>query len=468
MDIYSVDPNELYTLYNDGNTLLRNPDVIEKLSMKYGVQISRSFPAFLAAYDTTHLTGRCTLYSSVNNCMVKAAAVGNLQLFKHYVTDGGQSFALSFLEAVKSGNWEIAEMSYASTTVDSREKLLDIALKESAKNNRSKAIEWLIGNINDPNFEYLMVGAIEADNMPLVNWVIENYNVKDYRLPIVYAAGNGHIQLTQRLLKDESDRFDEPEIVYEDMLPEIANAAAKGGHEDIVSWALSEYTGDATIINNEVLIGASSGGHTDLIAMAVENGADVFRQATDAASDNGQLHSLISLGKMLPTSSERIMNRLLNDNVSQEHIWTVVNWLIERGSVISSDALSKIARLGHLELLKSAAKDADYNDILLAAASNGKIPIVRWSLENGADNVSDAVLVAASNNMMETLNWLSSKYKLNYNEIMKRGAQHGHLQVVKWASDRGADNHENVIRGIGGGNRNITQWLLNYVINRGA
>jgi len=127
----------------------------------------------------------------------------------------------------------------------------------------------------------------------------------------------------------------------------------------------------------------------------------------------------------------------------------IVKFLVEAGANPNID-MSIVANRGYLEVVKhlvSKGADINANEAINYAAFNGHLNIVRWMLDAGADATLECSKHLVANVcMMGDLNLLKRLDKMeavvsDNPGAFKMACERGHLEIVKYLVERGNDVH---------------------------
>lgn len=159
---------------------------------------------------------------------------------------------------------------------------------------------------------------------------------------------------------------------------------------------------------------------------------------------------------------------LWNYRVSHESVYKDFSMLQ------GNELIDRVIDYQFIELLKSLLDNNNKNRILIAAANNGMIEVVKLLISEGADihAIDDISLRWAIDSghlkVVELLINEGANIHANYNEALISAVENGHLEIVKLLIDKGVDIHANEEEALQIAAENEDVNMLILLINRGA
>ena len=285
------------------------------------------------------------------------------------------------------------------------------------------------------------------------------------RMPIHYAASQGHVQTILALIVkganvNSPDRYRNTPLHY----------AAANGHTGAVLALIdsSANVNSKGSRNNTALHSAARNGHTQTILVLLGKGAGMNDSVVYDAIKYGRKEKLLALFDRIADVNARdeIGNTPLHWAAFNGYNETVAILLDNDADISARDkydntALYKAAENGHTETVVTLierggadvnAKNYQHLTPLLVAARNGHKETVIALLDSGADanattvSGDTAIHLSSSNNHKETILTLLAKGGANVNAKDRMGdrplhkaARHGHTETVFSLLDNGAD-----------------------------
>lgn len=316
---------------------------------------------------------------------------------------------------------------------------------------------WAFENGNVDLYEVSFFAA-ETGNLKILEFAIKN-GANDYNVIAYQAALNGRMNIIKYLIKNYKEyNFNNT----------IAIAAAKGGHIEILEFAIKRRVTaikeiitsivetriqiislhmaeilkrnglmDFQILGNE----AAEYGNNDLVILALRNGADLNEVAYYAAL-GGKLHILEELINFQADNFYQMMEgAVIGEN------YNIIEYLYKRG-IKAKYIAYYAAKNNKINIINYAFTGCisldDMRLIGMGAAESGNPELIDWALKNGSPYNSIIQGAARSGN----INLLKDAYernteKLNMNEIAESAVHNDQINVLKWAYEHGA-NPENI------------------------
>lgn len=337
------------------------------------------------------------------------------------------------------------------------------------------------------------------------------------------AAGRGDLETVKWLGLEYASRSDRlPWAGPAESVTDAVEAAAAGGHWDVLEWLEHRYNSVRLgILEMELAAGngcvdvldrlharlepvgrswrrpervndlfrclraAANGGHLAIVQSLATHIYVLERNRGQAAprefvlsmqvpATNGHLHVLQWMHEAehprfhLTPSIGSLWRAAQNGHLA------VAKWLYEIG--VSEDgakikAIDKAAANGHLDMvcwLHSTGKFAFTAEAMNSAALNGHFTVVRWLHEhwsNKSDRALHAMDNAAANGHLDILKFLHAHRQDGCSTAaMDSAAANGHLDVVKWLNENrseGCTTHA-MDGAAANGHLQIAQWLMQY------
>ena len=146
--------------------------------------------------------------------------------------------------------------------------------------------------------------------------------------------------------------------------------------------------------------------------------------------------------------------------------WFYIQW--KNNDDIYNEALFYAAKAGNIRIVellmaKIDEDDIDINTAMARAAEGGQIEMVKFLMDQGADDFEFALNSAASEGQIEMAKFLLEKGNIDVADIeeaMSEAAEGGQLEMIKYLIDQGARDFEIAIESADlGGHPEIVEYL---------
>lgn len=292
-----------------------------------------------------------------------------------------------------------------NTIVNNWKKHLKILVRELFIRNDTKSIMFLIYNYNAQ--EEISFYAGYYNNLKL----IESDILTDMESLAIGAAEGGYIKTVKYAINRGAKYRNE-----------IAFAAARGGNVDILNYINSDYIltiGELGVEYN----------HLDVVKYAIEMKKDIEARLAYKAAVYGRLKIL-------------------------EYLLTIKNLDINNLILVA-------AIFGHLNIIEHYSRYIqDINQVAFNAAKYGRIEVLKYALEHGANNRDYIVLGAIKGNKYNIVKFMLRLGITNIDKVAYVAAKKGFIGIVKLALKNNANNIEEIFNAASIGNR---RKILNYL-----
>jgi hypothetical protein len=297
--------------------------------------------------------------------------------------------------------------------------------------------------------------AAQTDQRAVLRWAGEGRSASD-ALVLATAARHGQLALLQWLL-------DPPASHPASSFLAVAEAAAQGGHLEVLRWARPRLTpGHAP----EALVAdAAAGGHLPALEWLLDQGFPSDESCCEAAAREGQLGALQLLrargcewdydtttaaAEHGRTEALRWAlaqgcphdDNLLAPNAAGAGSAETLEMLWRGGHPVNArDCYFHAAQHGHLEVFQWLASRGIpmRRSVLGYSASNGDLHVLKWAREQGHPWHKNTCIAAAAAGRLEVLQWAAdSGCPIDAPDVCNYAAKNGHLECVIWAHRRGA------------------------------
>ena len=221
-----------------------------------------------------------------HNCdkygMIHAAAGGNLELVKWFVSLGVNEYCEALRYACLSDNIYLvdylAELTKKSDQRWTHFGIINECIAQAAKANQVELVDYLIGLAR----QKVQWGRPGSDTEYKIFWFE----------PLRQASMYGHGELAQHLVQLAT------EDKYEDPWGTVIYWASYGGHRELAQFAIHEKALICAIDWDSGLWGAAAGGDLDAVYFFIKNGATLLDRAKDLAQQNCQMHCVEFIKKI--------------------------------------------------------------------------------------------------------------------------------------------------------------------------
>lgn len=245
------------------------------------------------------------------------------------------------------------------------------------------------------------------------------------------AISRGSIDTVKRLLGPKG--YSSEYTNYNEAM--VLREAVKSNSIDVVKLMLK----DDIDAYNKVMAMAAYYGSADIANLMLEKGANNIKETIEL-TDNYENDNVL---------------RIFSDDTIYKN----------RSHKLLDDAIRATSN-GHIDVVKYMLENGadNYNETLKEAASNGHIDVVKLIIgenPNGYDDFDsneypinhyiDALIEAVSNGHLDIVKYMISEYNddddspIPYNRMMVIAALNGHIDVVKLMLKKGADNYDDTM-----------------------
>ncbi len=305
--------------------------------------------------------------NSVDDCLRRAAASGNLACFK-YVVEWVSPLLPEDKRAIL-GIWQIQDAASDGGNLE----IFDYLEKEGVKTDPEFRLACLAKSGNSELFfqevgrsgsrgrvEFLVRAAIQGGNVDILKYCVEHGGAVsereserfEYKSPLLCAAENGALECFRYL--------EEKGAVYRNTLGSLSEYAARSGNPEMLRYVAARETNKQNI--NKALCVAARYGHLDACRILVEE--------SGAAVDEEQSFSF--------PGRQRFASTPMKLAVSSGNM-ALVKYLERKGARVDAATMAYAAGLGYPRLLDYLLKnyplrDAAGQEEVLAAAAAGAHP----------------------------------------------------------------------------------------------
>lgn len=308
---------------------------------------------------------------------------------------------------------------------------------------------------------YLEHADIEAldSNITIVRPLLQT--LFNYRRSVsIHGAKGGHLDIVQKYCVKTN--------LYQE-----SNEAAKYNHINVLNWCIAIM--GKNLKPSNIAEAAATGGHLDLVKMAIRLGARNYARIATIAAENGHLEIV----KRFDGQHKQYTNVLLA--AAGNGHFNVIDYVskkIKMNVGVFRQIVSVAANKGQADVFMRYVDDANIDNYSLyveSAVHGGNIQIVKYIFDqfdylNGDTLLRDCAKygyldimklvydkcdgvvinsthlthIAATNNNLEILEYL---YDLGYPILMyeaERAAYSGHLRIVEFMVENGATNYHEI------------------------
>lgn len=145
--------------------------------------------------------------------------------------------------------------------------------------------------------------------------------------------------------------------------------------------------------------------------------------------------------------------KLINLFVSYEDLYETINrgFFIEIEKLLCLDTVfPNLCFNGYFDLVKiivekGGADLAELNVALIKTVKGGRLDIVKFLLQKGANLLNKPLSIAAENGRLDIVEVLLDKGANGLNDALIEASCEGHLDIVKYLADKGAYNWEEAL-----------------------
>lgn len=237
--------------------------------------------------------------------------------------------------------------------------------------------------------------------------------------------------------------------------------AARGGHIDILKWAIREgYVFDCRCISD-----AAEYGQLHILKWLVKN--EYAKPEEDfCACDGAAIGGHLDILKWLRRKDFRLYNTAAEIAARHGHLH-IIQYMIETGVRVREEwVCNEAARGGHLKILQwlkeigIGSENENYRYAVPAAAGKGDLQMLKWLKENGAQLNAPACAAAAGKGNFHILRWLRKNGCPWYAITISQAARYGHLNIIQYARRNGCPWDSGACyEAAGGGHLHVLKWL---------
>jgi hypothetical protein len=401
--LHYLDIEEIVARHQVNPAAFETQEALYFLAQRFDLPTSRSFPAFLARYDTKYATVRSYLLPGAKPkaIMLKAAEAGNLQAF--------------YLGLVRNPEYKEADF-------------LDRALRRAARGGHQVMID-LIKDLGGTSFESEVRGTAEGGDLEkLQRLIAQEPDLRPYVLfPLTRdAARYGQLATVKYLIT-----LWMPSPNWNDLIYPAGESGSQGMVDYIISQGWDNYT--------QLILGAIDGDHCELAMRYMDKpGLDyinIFKQAIEC--------DYLDLAK-LAASYHRIDQETLNylmSSVSERTTYETIDYLIALGGNNYEGLFYELALGQQIELFKRyyLSPDVDYSRFFYSDLIYSTVEIVKFMLDHQLVPVTlnelnkYLRLVVLNPELIELLFSLGAT---DYGTIVERALINGDLALAKKYFDR--------------------------------
>lgn len=270
-------------------------------------------------------------------------------------------------------------------------EILDSSLLGAAEEGLTNLVTQLI-KLGAHNFAGALNFAAESGHLRLIKLLIDKPGV-DVDSAMALSARFGHLNVVYYMLAYGATDYDWT----------LANAAY-GGNYDIINLMI--YLGaddyDAALCN------AAEAGRLDVVKDMINRGATDVDAAMLCGVESGKISVLQELVNHGATNFTRALEATVEFEIPQ---LSIIKFLLDKGAKVSPHTLLAAASNANVEIFTELFKRAPENPNMYAreAADSGNLPIVKFLLQNGADNIEEILTTGAHH--PHILNYIQTNYQ---------------------------------------------------------
>lgn len=422
LDLVITQPNvELLVKVWYDSLILNKKDMIElnerilhaipKLRKRLGLPgESKNFKDFIEDYDEYQYTQQCT--KKPNFCLEFFAKKGDWRNIRKAIDKGADSWFLGLRGAAEGGWKDLVDFFWEKLEKGNLSGLqrhsANIGLAGAARGGHLNLVNFFLEKGANKIFTGL-VNAARGGHLDLVKFFIKK-GAKNMNPGLASAAKGGHLELVKFFISKGATNWND-----------AMTHAARGGHKDLVLFFEKKGGSDW----NGVLREAAKGGHLNIVKLALEKGAKDWKRALRQAITNGRLEVVKYLVSLHEEDKSFLFGLLVSASEGgHQDIVEFLFTIIRPGDPIESsvrptradentnlDAAVFVSTKDRnfeffKHLLEKEGRTLDLDKILIKAAHDGSLKIVKYLVELGVKNFDKALKVAAEENHPKVVKYL--------------------------------------------------------------
>ena len=329
-------------------------------------------------------------YNKHRHTILQSAKNGNLETIKWLYNKGMSFKEESVFLAAENGHTKIVQF-----LLSKMNKTPEIAIDYAAKSGDLEMVKWLHNHCEIDSFT--IVNAIKHNHLDLVKWLCETCENSKYYFTSIHkvAVEIGNMDIVKYIYEMSEFRYMEQDIL---------DLAVRSGNLEVVKYLHSE---------------------------GYEFGKFTFLEAVK--SGNLEVFEWLCMMNCKNDHSLNIEYGLKGGNLD------IIKYLYEKDQPLSPIRSYYATTSGNLKLVEWLFEQNFEFDGINGALCNGSLEIVKLFLEKGYVLSEDAMSTAAVSGNLELLQFLH-KMGLGYDkDTMWQAAEGGHMNVVWWLYDIGCD-----------------------------
>lgn len=372
---------------------------------------------FLVEHKKNNNCNNCMFIIDWKTALEAACYVGNIKSINYIIKRGDIVYDLDkgLISACAGGSVDAITLMLNLGAMDTDGGF--IATCASGNISAVKLMAEHCGTIKHFTHASVIYNACERGNMDVIKYLVE---LGEYQSHSIYytqllerACLYGHLDVVKFMIDKGVTNFNEG--LY---------TACCGGHIDIVNLlvGLTENIVDL----NSGLQGACYGGRIEIIKLMIEQGATGINAAFESACDSGNIDSARYLLENCMYKSAAL-NRGFLYSCTFDTV-NITNLVLKHSLPI----FYVIDRVGINN------SDIDPNEWMAAAASKNYTDIVRFMLQNYADNYNECMVIGCLNGNMNIINIMIENGANDWNNGMVAACTQGHINVINYMISLGA------------------------------